>query len=436
MLKAEIKNFKNIGFKEVSISGKSMIIAGPNQAGKSSLIQAILSPVNSKYVPLEAIKKGEQNGYTEIVIGGVLNGEEVRYRVGCMFSQEHKRGRLTLFDKKGTQVKGGERGILEGIIGDISFDIQDFVKLGVTKTGKTSVEGVREQIEILKGLMPKEDVKKLSELDNEKQEVYDERTEINREIKFTSSQIDKSGFSQEEIEKYSDFISALDVSEEIKKANKTNDFIKEAREFSISFAKNKKEKEDQIKELLAKVEVLKSQIESDNDKKIKVDAFLEKNKQLIDVSLLEDKLNNISAHNLKVQKIKELHDAKKENDLKVKKANELTERLNEIKEEKKQIFKNTKMPVKGLAFDDENVTFRGLPLSNGNIPSSQLIGIGLKIGMALNPNLRLLVIRDGSLLDKKTMNFILKTCEKENYQLLIEVVKDTEEGLTVDFIEQ
>jgi hypothetical protein len=94
------------------------------------------------------------------------------------------------------------------------------------------------------------------------------------------------------------------------------------------------------------------------------------------------------------------------------------------------------MPVKGLAFDEENVTFRDLPLSEGNIPTSQLIGIGLKIGMALNPNLRLLVIRDGSLLDDKTMKFILKTCEEKGYQLLIEVVKHEGGELSLEFIEK
>ncbi len=118
-------------------------------------------------------------------------------------------------------------------------------------------------------------------------------------------------------------------------------------------------------------------------------------------------------------------------------ADKLSSRLKKIEEEKKALFSSAKMPVKGLEFDEENVTFRGLPLSEDQLPTSQLIGVGLKIGMALNPNLRLLVIRDGSLLDETTMNFILKTCEDKGYQLLIEMVEKTESGeVSLEFIEK
>jgi hypothetical protein len=56
--------------------------------------------------------------------------------------------------------------------------------------------------------------------------------------------------------------------------------------------------------------------------------------------------------------------------------------------------------------------------------------------MALNPNLRLLVIKDGSLLDNKTMKYVLDACDKKGYQLLIEQVSDEDsEEVKVEFIE-
>jgi recombinational DNA repair ATPase RecF len=51
VLKASITNFKNITHKEVELNGRSVMFVGPNNVGKSSLIQAICSPINSKFMP-------------------------------------------------------------------------------------------------------------------------------------------------------------------------------------------------------------------------------------------------------------------------------------------------------------------------------------------------------------------------------------------------
>jgi len=70
IISAEITNFKNITHREINFEGRSAIIIGPNEAGKSSLIQAICSGVDSKMMPAEPLKKGEDRGSVEIVAGG------------------------------------------------------------------------------------------------------------------------------------------------------------------------------------------------------------------------------------------------------------------------------------------------------------------------------------------------------------------------------
>lgn len=435
VLKAEITNFKNIDYREVEFNGRSVIIAGPNQAGKSSLIQAICSPLNSKYIPLEPIKEGEEKGKVELTIGGKLDGEDVTYSIEYFFTQGNKRGRLALFDEEGTQIKGGEKGILNSIIGDISFDIMEFVSLGRTKTGAKSVEGVRKQIEILKSIMPKDAIKKIHELDTEKQEKYDLRHSVNLEVKFLKSKLDQSAFTQEEIDKYSEVLSVKDLMEEIQKAQEKNGIYDKSEEIVDSYEDNCKELDEEIAELEVKLKKRKAEREHLDVQKAKCEAWMKKNPKK-DISDLQEKIDNIQEHNSNVAKVQDYEKSRKELDEKSKESDNLTERLKAIEEEKKAVFSNAKMPVKGLEFDEDNVTFRGLPLSEGNIPTSQLIGVGLKIGMAMNPNLKLLVIRDGSLLDQKTMNFILDVCEKKGYQLLIEVVKHEGGDLSVEFIEK
>lgn len=429
VLKAEIKNFKNISYKEVQFDGRSVIIAGPNQAGKSSFIQAITSPVNAKMIPIEPIKKGEERGSVQLQLGGKLHGESAIYNVGLYFSPEHQSGQVTLEDSEGNQIKGGAKKILKDLVGDISFDIMSFVRMGETQeTGKPSKEGVRKQIEVLKSLMPQDVLQKLTNLDEERLKIYDERTEVNRDIKFFKSQIEKSGFTQEDIDNFSAPKDAESISNKLSEATKINDMIKKSEDYIKQSYIHIPNIEKQIEELmLKKVEIEKQAKVCSN--------FLSKNTRK-DIEAINQEFNTIATHNANHEKIKALDETKKELLNKEKESNDITERLKEIEEEKKSIFSGSVLPVKGLEFDDEKITFRGLPLSEGNIPTSQLIGIGVKIGMALNPNLRLLVIRDGSLLDAKTTKFILDICEKEGYQLLIEVVKDGGEEVSIDFIEK
>ncbi|MHA1166325.1 MAG: hypothetical protein ACTSRU_00775 [Candidatus Hodarchaeales archaeon] len=436
LLKAEIKNFKNIDYREVDFGGRSVILTGSNQKGKSSFIQALMSPMDSSYIPIEPIKEGEEKGHVKLKIGGHLEGEAVEYKVECYFSQAKKRGRVVLFDKEGTQIKDGVRGILDGIIGNISFNIMSFIRMGQTETGKVSISGVREQIKILEGLMDRETLKAIYKLRNEYTEKYDSRTDINREIKLLQGQIDNSEFSQEQIELYSKKKSIAEENKKLEAAKNLNGFIDDANAFNLDYSINVNaldESIEKLKEMLAEKEKEKVDLEA---KKIKVDTFLKKNPNKSDISALTDALQTISDHNTNCDKVEALHQVKTNLTSKTAEAEKISTRLTKIKEDESELFSNAKMPVKGLAFDEEKVTYKGLPLSEGNIPSSQLIGIGLMIGMALNPNLKLLVIKDGSLLDNKTMNYVLKTCSEKGYQLLIETVKHEGGELEVEFIEK
>jgi hypothetical protein len=56
--------------------------------------------------------------------------------------------------------------------------------------------------------------------------------------------------------------------------------------------------------------------------------------------------------------------------------------------------------------------------------------------MALNPNLRLLVVKRGESLDRDHMKALLQICSKEGYQLLIEKVDSDKEEVEIEFVEK
>ena len=81
-----------------------------------------------------------------------------------------------------------------------------------------------------------------------------------------------------------------------------------------------------------------------------------------------------------------------------------------------------KLPVDGLGFDDGGVTFNGVPFSQAS--SAEQIRVSLAMAMALNPQLRVVRILDGSLLDDDSMRQVAEMASAADYQVWIERVSD------------
>ena len=432
VLNLVVKNFKNIEKTEVDFAGRSATIIGKNGAGKSSLIQAICSPVNGKYIPSVPIKKGEERGSIELKIGGKLDGREEVYTLDLQFSERHNKGKITITNSDGDLVSGGKRLISE-IVGNIGFDIQEFIKLGVTSNGSISKPGVQEQIEILKGLMPEDIVIKMHGLDLESKEVYDDRTDINRDIKYAKSKLEGHEYSQEELEFYAEAKDTKSI------VTKMSGIEKELEDFN-KVSNGVDSTIESINKTSKDIDILKKELELKQSNMIELSTKLEKGRAWLlgktkpSIEALNNELLDANQHNAKFNEIKELGNSQSAIRKLESSSEKMTARLESIKTEKKDIFASSPLPVKDLTFDEEGIYYKGLPFHEDQHPTSVIIGIGVKVAMALNPNLKLLIIRDGSLLDDKTLTWILKQCDKDGYQIFIERVNDNEE-VDIEFIE-
>ncbi|PCI96631.1 MAG: hypothetical protein COB15_09595 [Flavobacteriales bacterium] len=435
ILKAEVQNFKNITHKVVEFNGRSAIIVAANGKGKSSLIQAITSPLNAKTIPAKPIKKGEERAQVELEVAGTVLGEYMRYTIGLYFSPKEQKGRISILNEEGAKVDGG-KGFVSDLVGNIGFDMFDFLRMGRSPSGGVSVSGVRDQIEILKGLMDQDTLEALAILDQEKANAYEDRADVNRDVKSMKARLEGHDFSQEDIDTYSKkkdsdaVVKKIDaIGEEVEKWNRANNA-------ETSYTEKIEKNNVRISEILDEVKKIELENELIEAKLVGTENWLSKNPNKPSVGALTEELNSINDHNTKCDEIAVLDKDRSLIEEKELLSQGKTDRLSEIDKEKKAIFSKNPLPVKGLEFDQEQILFKGLPLHDDQHPSSVLIGIGVRIGMAMNPNLRLLIIKDGSLLDKKTLKFVLGLCEKEGYQVLIETVDyDGESDVEVQFTE-
>jgi hypothetical protein len=81
---------------------------------------------------------------------------------------------------------------------------------------------------------------------------------------------------------------------------------------------------------------------------------------------------------------------------------------------------NSHFPIHGLGFSDDGVLLNGLPLEQAS--SAEQLRVSLAVGIALNPKLKVLLIRDGSLLDENSLRLVAVMAEEAGAQVWIEVV--------------
>jgi len=434
IISASITNFKNISSKIVKIDGRSLVIIGSNAIGKSSLIQALLSPLDPKYVPSKPIKEGEEKGNIQLKIGGQMDGVPKTYDVAVYFTPANQSGRFVCYNELGEEMKPAKT-FLKGLIGQIGFDIFQFLR-----------DKPKEQVEQLKQIAGIN----FNKINQERQKIYDDRAYINKKISEEEALLKNHGYSDSDIGKYAKPIDVAPVKQKI------NDLGKSIQDYSNieSGLKSREDKLDaglkrvssitsEIAELFVRIETLKNEQEQKIKENDSVKEEIAKAKAWLgktvrpDITNLNEELSAAEEHNRHHEKIEQFKKKNIElNGLKTK-SEEFTQAIKDIDEKKEKMISESKLPVKGLTFTDESPLYNGLPLEDGQINKAKLIEIGARIGMALNPTLKVMFVWDASLLDKDSMSALVKLCDEAGYQLFLEVVNfDGDKELDIKFTEE
>ena len=100
----------------------------------------------------------------------------------------------------------------------------------------------------------------------------------------------------------------------------------------------------------------------------------------------------------------------------------LTAQLSAIADEKAAKMASVKFPIDGLSFGDDGVLFHGIPYEQAS--QAEQLKIAVMMGFARNPELKVMYIRNGSLLDDESLAEIAHMAEQYNGQIWVECVGD------------
>lgn len=377
ILRLQSTNYKKLVATEITPEGNLVVINGKNGAGKSSILDSItaaLGGVSKRDTP-KPIREGQDSA--EIV----LETEELV--VTRRFTQSGST--LVVTNHEGAKFPKGQAK-LDDLLGKLSLDPFAFTQL----SEKAQLEQLLALVDL--PFDPKE-------LEQQRKELYDQRAEIGRQGKAIGEvEVDDTLPEHDQ--------SASDLIQQITEANRHNQEIESARSQRDSLNLRIEELEQQLEEARKEFAGLET-------------AAL---KDAIDTADLEKQLANVEETNALIRANNEAREHKTKQTRLRKAYESLTEDIVAVDRTKADGLAKAEMPVAGLGFDTDGVTFEGIPFKQVNTASQ--IRVSMAMAMALNPKLRVIRIAEGSLLDEENMQLIADMARQHDYQVWVEQVGD------------
>lgn len=421
-----VKGVKSISFQP-SMATK---IGGDNHQGKSSLIDAIILTLKNREMGNaveRVIHDGETSAETEIVLS---NGYIVRSKWKTLENGSITR-ELTISDKDGNGIKRPQD-TLDSLINGFGFDPVKFYGL--------SREAQFQMIISLTEL----DINKINA---EKEKIMMARRDIDREITRLENVLTEYSFTAPVLR-----VSAETVSKELEKAQQSNNELDAAdyninaynsviatQEKSIDFLKQKIEKyRNEIAEFEKEIKTCQTVIENHKiDIKNVKDSC--QTKQRIDTSVLITKLNEIADNNMRAENYEKSLEISDEIEKKKVESENLNIQLSEIRMSIIKAINNLNL-IDGLSVDEEKkvVMINNIPVKD--LSSSEQIFLATKLAMKASPEVKVILLQNASLFDKKTLREITNYCNSEGWQVIFETVGVGEiiikEGYILDPVER
>lgn len=411
-----------LGVKDVQfdLAGRHLfLVGGKNGMGKSSALAALIMALAGKSgmddYPALALRKGEKKGKVTIELTGDSGGSSITVELSL---RQDKTGAVVedfrVLDSAGNKEQE-PRKLLQRLFTLRAFDPLAFERM----EAKAKATLVQKML----GL-------DLSTFDREHAKVYEKRTELGRDGKKLAAQLDAAPKHEDvpaEEVKVVDLMAELDKLQGENKSRANMDMLAE------DLSNRKQDLELTVDKLVGQINLLQKQLQEAKEQiQVTIKAQNEAREKLAklpdrtpDIAAIKDKIAKADDTNRKVRE----NAARQKLEAEVKafrgEYQKLSDKLAEITEKRAEAVSNAKWPMKGMELTEDGLLMDGLPFEQAS--TSQRIMASVKVGMALNPKLRLLVCQHGSDLDNDTLDALAKVVEEHQFQLLIELVTRSKE---------
>jgi len=392
----EVENVKRIVAVDITPEGELVVVGGQNGAGKTSLLDAIAYAIGGKkLVPAKPLREGAKKGSVKVTLDSGLIVERKFRKNAASGAIESE---IVVTDAEGTPQKSPQA-LLDSLFGSLSFDPLAFSRMSPAEQRDISREVV--------GL-------DTGELDAKIEKVFEERRDLGRDLRTAEAHL----------KQLPHFPDAPEEEVVVSKLIKERDRIVRANEW---LASRKRElgnlsaviqaDEEEIERLTKQVEANRTEIDGIASA---IKGKKEESTDELDASIAgAEKTNSQVRANAtyaeaeeRFREVTDLHNAKEE-------------QLEALREEKTELVAKTEFPIEGIEVGDAGVLFNGFPFEQAS--AAEQLRMSVAMGFAMHPELKVLLIRDGSLLDDANLALVAEMAAAEDAQVWIERVGEGKE---------
>lgn len=413
-LKAEnVRRVKLVEIRPTDPTGL-VKIAGANKQGKTSTLDTFEMLLGGKnHHPAKPIRAGEKKATASLILQDA-DGTPT-YKISGTWTEKTYE---LVVERIGQGKVASPQGFLDSLIGSgLGFDPAAFQRL----KNKDQVQALLDLVQL--PVDPRT-------LDAERKGAYEERTAVNREVKQLEGQL--AALVEPEGEVPDVEVSVAELTEEYQRRMAARQANRIAREAVVNLSREKGYAQLHVEELREQMLDLEEQLRGAHEEVGRIQAAMDaesiKTEALVDpdVDALAEQMRTAEAVNVQVRAKRQRATAVTELDARRATVTQLTASIATIDQRKAELLAQAPFPIPGLGFEEVggeySVVYNGIPLAD--LTGSEPILVCTAIAMAANPTVRVILIRDASLLDEETLIALGLFAHGKGYHILTELVGD------------
>jgi AAA domain len=387
------ENVKRLRAVEITPSGPVQVVAGKNAQGKSSVLDSIwlaLDFENAAKTNRKVVRDGEDKATARVDLGDLVvtrtwKGENTALTVSASDGATYSR----------------PQEMLDSLMGRLSFDPLAFTQ-----------QGDKEQVATLLGLvdLPFDP----AELATDRARLYDSRRVVGQDLARVKGALESMPAPAPDAPTAEVSSSAIIAEmESAQSVLRQNDSARRVLESADAEAETTAEslrlataRHDTAKLAAAEAHLAVSKLPADPD-----------------IAVFSAKLATVEDANQAVRAARDYRARAAEAKTKQDEYDLLTKQIDGIDKQKSDALATVTFPIDGLGFSDDRVTFGGLPFRQAS--SAEKLRVSLAMAMAMNPQVRVIRITDGSLLDSEGMALVETMARDHDFQVWIERVDES-----------
>lgn len=389
IVRLEAENVKRLRAVEIvpDPDGHTVVIAGRNGQGKTSVLDSIWFALGGGPATRDTsrpIRDGEDHASVTLDLGELLvtrtwSGDKTTLKVANADGARY----------------GSPQAMLDGLVGRLSFDPLAFAQQDEKSQRATLLSLVD---------LPFDP----ADLAARRSGAFEQRTDVNRDLKQLQAQL--AAMPKPPADLPSEEVSVADLLEKASQARQWQDRAHRLREDQAMSAR--------------RVQTIRDELAAAEQHMAEVDAEVARiPADLPDPASYDEQLRSLDATNAAVRAAKGRAGVEQRIATVAAESARLTEEIQAIDEQRRSALAEAAMPIDGLGFDEDGVTYQDVPLKQAS--AAEQLRVSIAMAMALNPKLRVIRITDGSLLDSSNLALIEQMAADRDFQVWIERVDET-----------